>query len=996
MKLFLLALTFTFTLTIQAFQEDLSTKIHKADSLLTEQEYRLSASLWEEIMQLSSETSPQYALSKSKLHFTNGKLLDAEGNYAKAVEAYQKSQTALTDYKATPDTRYRIDIYNALYHALAYSGDWNAALEKGNEGLTFFNDTIDKEVRADYIYDLGYIHDRLGNYEEAISYYRKSIDLYEGLHKNMHFDLGLAYNNLATAYKQIGFFSERLKSFEKAQEHWEKDTTINPSYLTTLYGNLMKLYIEYGDQTNARKLFRTINKLSSPDTPVSTRVNEYRLKIIYHNFAGERSLTENELKAFSDYFDILSPQEKQQLNHHYLAALIDAGDYFIAENHYTKASALLTRALEIAKTYEQPYYQMLTHTKLARMATDSNQNTRAIEHLQQALAMRGQTDIGAVNVVNILIKIATLQAKEGLTEAATENMHEALSVLGGAPLKDPKAITLQTFEQQHSSFFVMALRDASGFYEALYDTTKNREDALNAQYLYELGAHVFGLYYQNGEYNTSLNYLNKAINEGLYAVHSALDIPLPADLLALIESNNSQVLRNEFEKKHLQFLNVEENTLATRNFLHIKLRNLSAKNSETPQAKRQQLADSIALLDSHIAAKEPLYHSFYNEEVTLEKIQEQLSEEELLIKYFTGSDDTYAITISHKDIKLFDMGKTTALREKLEAYYQLLHDPRKDSMAQSRELYSHLISPFKNELNTHSSVIIIPDDFLHYLPFEVLDDGSAPLIQSHEIQYANSLALWLLVKNMAPNGGEGKNLFAAFAPRYDDTETGSLAARGNRFKDIAGATKEARAIAATLNGDLFLEEQATVQNFMEHTTSYKMYHLAMHALLDEKEHTRSSLVFQDNGLLDFSALYGMYFPAELVVLSACNTGVGKLEAGEGLLSLSRALTYSGVRASVYSLWEVPDAETSEIMISFYNYLKAGENKATALAAAKKDFITNNPLKTHPYYWAGFVINGDTSPIATEEISTVWYLAGGILLIAGVFFFRRKRKSKASV
>src|SRR5690606_3553124 len=137
-------------------------------------------------------------------------------------------------YKASTETRYCIDIYNALYHSLAYAGNWNEALEKGNEGLALFNDTIDKEMRADYIYDLGYINDQLGNYEEAISLYSQSILLYESLNKNKHFDLGLAYNNLGTSYRHIGFFSERLNSFEKAKFHWEKDTTINPSYLTTL------------------------------------------------------------------------------------------------------------------------------------------------------------------------------------------------------------------------------------------------------------------------------------------------------------------------------------------------------------------------------------------------------------------------------------------------------------------------------------------------------------------------------------------------------------------------------------------------------------------------------------------------------------------------------------------------------------------------------------------------------------------------------------------
>src|SRR5690606_38540219 len=115
-------------------------------------------------------------------------------------------------------------------------------------------------------------------------------------------------------------------------------------------------------------------------------------------------------------------------------------------------------------------------------------------------------------------------------------------------------------------------------------------------------------------------------NEGLYASHTVLETPLSATILALIEGNNSQVLRNEFERKHLQFLNVEENTLANRNFMHLRLQKINAENGEAFKSIRQKLTDSIAFLDAQIATKEPLYHSFYNEEVTLQKVKSQLSE----------------------------------------------------------------------------------------------------------------------------------------------------------------------------------------------------------------------------------------------------------------------------------------------------------------------------------------------------------------------------------
>src|SRR5690606_21917298 len=133
-------------------------------------------------------------------------------------------------------------------------------------------------------------------------------------------------------------------------------------------------------------------------------------------------------------------------------------------------------------------------------------------------------------------------------------------------------------------------------------------------------------------------------------------------------------------------------------------------------------------------------------------------------------------------------------------------------------------------------------------------------------------------------------------------------------------------------------------------------------------------------------------------LSACNTGMGKLENGEGLMSLSRALTYAGVRSSVYSLWEVPDEETAEIMLSFYGHLKSGLSKAEALARAKHDFLANNPMKSHPFFWAGFVINGNTSPINDTVIpyQQLWVAGGGLLsVIILLLLCQKKRRNRLS-
>ena len=211
------------------------------------------------------------------------------------------------------------------------------------------------------------------------------------------------------------------------------------------------------------------------------------------------------------------------------------------------------------------------------------------------------------------------------------------------------------------------------------------------------------------------------------------------------------------------------------------------------------------------------------------------------------------------------------------------------------------------------------------------------------------------------------------------------------MSDLQYAKKEAHLISKLFNGTSFINEQATKNNFFTTINQYGFYHFAMHSLVDENNINKSCLVFSNNEKLYFSELYGMNFPAKLVVLSACDTGNGFLKSGEGIMSISRALTHAGVHSTVMSLWQVPDKETSEIMILFYENLKNGQKKDEALANAKRTFIAKNPLKNHPFYWAGFVVNGNTDPI---QSSNKWiYIIAIIGIISIILIVFRKRLFK---
>jgi CHAT domain-containing protein len=143
---------------------------------------------------------------------------------------------------------------------------------------------------------------------------------------------------------------------------------------------------------------------------------------------------------------------------------------------------------------------------------------------------------------------------------------------------------------------------------------------------------------------------------------------------------------------------------------------------------------------------------------------------------------------------------------------------------------------------------------------------------------------------------------------------------------------------------------------------YQILHFACHAILDERLPFRSALVlskedsFEEDGFLQVSEIYNLRMSSNLVILSACQTGRGRLEKGEGVLGLPRIFFYSGAKSVVSTLWRIDDKSTSIFMNYFYGFLAQGNNKAHSLQMAKLKMLKSK--YTHPFYWAAFVLNGD--------------------------------------
>src|SRR5690606_14960962 len=338
------------------------------------------------------------------------------------------------------------------------------------------------------------------------------------------------------------------------------------------------------------------------------------------------------------------------------------------------------------------------------------------------------------------------------------------------------------------------------------------------------------------------------------------------------------------------------------------------------------------------------------------------------------------------------------LKKEIEGYLTNINNleiPVKVIKKQGESIYKRL---FTDDFNTKAPTIIIPDDILYYLPFEVLVHNNQYLIENHTISYASNF-YFLNTKSLHNKKTNNKKV-AYFAPQYSGViQESQLVVRGEAYS-LAGAKEEVSQISKFVPGKVYLGDAASKTNFKALESDISILHLAMHSTLNDEDPELSNLMFsnsEEDYEMYISELYGLHFNAELAVLSACNTGIGGFKDGGDLVSMHHAFTTAGIPATVSSLWNAPDQSTKEIMIYFYKNLQRGENKSTALKQAKLEYLKNtrNENLQHPFYWAAFVLSGDDSPVLLPK--PFWKkpsIIFGILALLGIIItmiFIKKRK-----
>ncbi len=391
--------------------------------------------------------------------------------------------------------------------------------------------------------------------------------------------------------------------------------------------------------------------------------------------------------------------------------------------------------------------------------------------------------------------------------------------------------------------------------------------------------------------------------------------------------------------------------------------------------------------------------SYQDEEHDLQFLQNVLKTDEMVLMYLIGRKTLHAVgiytdTLVKHRYSLKDVDRLLISHRDHATSMDNIFD---EKVAQ--QLYSLLVEPLIIPSKSINKMYVVPDGELNQLAFETLrDQNNDYLVSSYSISYQHSG--YLLAKRHSEYSDTSSKLLCGVSlTQTRPTSTKHIIPHlviRNRNGYLQGAQRECEIICRSWPGHHEMTSQLNTDKLQNILEKYDIIHLAMHAEVDHQNIYNSALLSgtdPDDRIL-ISDILAIDHQSDLITLGACQTGIGNFEPGLLNKSLASAFLFSGSKSVLMSLWNVPDESTSEIMTTFYNYLAEGYSKDVSLQKSKLNYINSveDPSLAHPYYWAGFVLIGDTACLQPPSShSWLMFLVGIMFILALAFLIRKLRQ-----
>ncbi len=872
---------------------------------------------------------------------------------------------------------------------------------------------VHDSTHAFLLAQIGKSYSNIGDYLEAIRFVRSAITLSrerKGQFGSNPKYLTACYYYLSTFYAALDNKAERIRALDSCIEVAVKMKFVDYYLLFALFTRSKYAY-NIGDYKNCYRYADMTEKFS----------NEYakdgdRTKRSYADsyVMSSSVLKSNSLLAMND-FEALRPIYTEQAEDYkkkgankYLGIIYDhLAEIELQKGNYNNALSYWDTAFSYESKFGTTANCRVILTNLGVMYSLQLKNPhRAIAYYKRAYSYKRPKDIisreDSVEAVNPLTNLGIAYTGLGQFDSALQSFRLAFEQVGSGWNENS---FLSSSSQELTSFskigyFTKLLIAKGNCYKELYKVNHKPETIKEALRIYLITDKIlFRIKTEQSDLSSKL-FWRKDTRE-LYenALGACLLVGNFEDALYFFERSKAILLNDQLNEQRwtaqhdvLKQSQVKKKIIQLERALVTTDKNSPATDSIQKElfTKQQELEE----VQNQIKANNPLYFQYYMDTSTF-KIQDirhrLLKDHDALLEMFSGDSSVYLLMIGREKIDLIRLDKlifdsvSTSFSKYLSNSYLANKEHGKFTHVSS-QLYSLIFSKLKIP---NGRIIISPDG--KYFPFEALvttvtSGNSHYFVEDHAVSYTYSARF--LLNQFDGNSNSSERNFIGVAPVQFASKLG--------LQSLPGSDESLERLQSHFSrSNNLLNENATRDNFLRSYSRYKIIQLYTHAS-ESGFYKEPVIYFSDSALLLSDLLYEGAPVTSLIVLSACDTGTGKLYQGEGVFSFNRGFAALGIPSSVANLWQVENQSTYKLTELFYQYLAEGVPVDLALQKAKLKFIeTSSREKQLPYYWAAPILTGRTDAIELKK-SYAWIYAAaglGVLTFICVALWTRTKRRK---
>ncbi|WP_179334271.1 CHAT domain-containing protein [Winogradskyella costae] len=787
-----------------------------------------------------------------------------------------------------------------------------------------------------------YYLDKLNRKKEAISTYEKAHQLYND-HKISSYDI------IEYCLIPLGILYHKTNSYIKAEQ------------ITTYYLQLAEKQNNKQQQIsgyiNLAKLYQSLNKHQQVITIAKKGIKIEGIK-------KQQKQNLNYIKRKSNLL-LKSNQKRLFLENDLIVLRFNAGT--IEELQLNYETALTNEDYELALSY-------LNHLRPKKINDLTSARSKAQFSFQEAQLhfKRNKNDKAIAKLKNCLAIL--LPNFDGTQIPKTTDLYPENTFIDifdlWAELETESENALQYYDL---SFYVSDL--------LAQENTSQESYILNASVNKDRSEKCIALLYDLYQIKGESDYAKRAFNYAEYTKALALKWYTNKRTLLQKHPTDSLLLKEHYLLKQQQQLT---NRLLNRPINRAQLQLLERDSLQlqliTISTALKQLQDSI----------NKTYPSSYSRSIDLASLKSKLElDKACLIEYFYGKSNLYQFVFTPNHLGFQQIELSDSNKHKISTFIDYFENASviNNTISQFTDDAFNLYELLKwKDINDYQNVIVVADGLLNFIPFESLltqktttsNYSKMPfLVKKHRLAYHTSASFYNESKPY-----EFKNSALGIFPVFDNSNL-----------KLTYSLDEAEQIDNEIKTEFLMYNAATKQDVLEQINKYSILHLSTHANSGNFT-TPANIDFIDSKLY-LQDLYNLDLTNDLVVLSACETGVGMLQKGEGSMNLARGFKYAGVSNLLVSLWKINDLSTSQLMSSFYKDLRTTESPFAANQSSKLAYL-NNPdisnIKKSPYYWSAFVYFGDlTAPKPPNNYNSYIYVILGLIIafFSWLLIFKQK-------